>query len=119
MEKYWQKRYLIYYVLLIALLIRLLLLFNGQRFVDGDEGVVGIMARHITEGSFPITRYGQHYGGGHVIEAYLAALLFLLFGIRSEEHTSELQSHSFISYAVFCLKKKTNNKITSLMDDIM
>src|ERR1051326_2772989 len=24
---------------------------------------------------------------------------------RSEEHTSELQSHFFISYAVFCLKK--------------
>src|ERR1051326_8750246 len=24
--------------------------------------------------------------------------------VRSEEHTSELQSHSFISYAVFCLK---------------
>src|ERR1051326_9476658 len=30
---------------------------------------------------------------------------------RSEEHTSELQSHSFISYAVFCLKKKTNNLV--------
>ena len=29
---------------------------------------------------------------------------------RSEEHTSELQSHSFISYAVFCLKKKKNKK---------
>src|SRR5210317_2074531 len=28
--------------------------------------------------------------------------------IRSEEHTSELQSHSEISYAVFCLKKKKN-----------
>ena len=28
---------------------------------------------------------------------------------RSEEHTSELQSHSFISYAVFCLKKKKMN----------
>src|SRR6186713_3527152 len=27
---------------------------------------------------------------------------------RSEEHTSELQSHSGISYAVFCLKKKKN-----------
>src|ERR1051326_9345054 len=26
---------------------------------------------------------------------------------RSEEHTSELQSHSFISYAVFCLKTNT------------
>src|SRR5213596_4304393 len=27
---------------------------------------------------------------------------------RSEEHTSELQSHGLISYAVFCLKKKQN-----------
>ena len=31
---------------------------------------------------------------------------FINNSIRSEEHTSELQSHSFISYAVFCLKKK-------------
>src|SRR3546814_2764378 len=29
---------------------------------------------------------------------------------RSEEHTSELQSLMRISYAVFCLKKKTNNQ---------
>src|SRR3546814_3090305 len=29
--------------------------------------------------------------------------------IRSEEHTSELQSLMRISYAVFCLKKKTTN----------
>src|SRR3546814_20843990 len=29
---------------------------------------------------------------------------------RSEEHTSELQSLMRISYAVFCLKKKTTNK---------
>src|SRR5213596_3962075 len=26
--------------------------------------------------------------------------------VRSEEHTSELQSHGLISYAVFCVKKK-------------
>src|SRR3546814_3631964 len=31
-------------------------------------------------------------------------------GGRSEEHTSELQSLMRISYAVFCLKKKTNSK---------
>src|SRR3546814_7260736 len=31
-----------------------------------------------------------------------------LDGDRSEEHTSELQSLMRISYAVFCLKKKTN-----------
>src|SRR3546814_1628274 len=30
--------------------------------------------------------------------------------IRSEEHTSELQSLMSISYAVFCLKKKINKK---------
>src|SRR3546814_636005 len=33
------------------------------------------------------------------------------FANRSEEHTSELQSLMRISYAVFCLKKKNNNKI--------
>src|SRR3546814_4513401 len=30
---------------------------------------------------------------------------------RSEEHTSELQSLMRISYAVFCLKKKNNDKL--------
>src|SRR3546814_8376962 len=33
-----------------------------------------------------------------------------LFGRRSEEHTSELQSLMRISYAVFCLKKKNRTK---------
>src|SRR3546814_6725291 len=33
-----------------------------------------------------------------------------LEGLRSEEHTSELQSLMRISYAVFCLKKKTTTK---------
>src|SRR3546814_6770055 len=33
--------------------------------------------------------------------------------IRSEEHTSELQSLMRISYAVFCLKKKTTNRPTN------
>src|SRR3546814_8327806 len=32
---------------------------------------------------------------------------------RSEEHTSELQSLMRISYAVFCLKKKTTSNITT------
>src|SRR5213596_4383287 len=34
---------------------------------------------------------------------------------RSEEHTSELQSHGLISYAVFCLKKKKNKIILSYL----
>mgnify|MGYP000156014512 CR=1 FL=1 len=36
--------------------------------------------------------------GGHIKN--------IKIGRRSEEHTSELQSQSTISYAVFCLKKK-------------
>src|SRR3546814_3860094 len=36
----------------------------------------------------------------------------LIKGIRSEEHTSELQSLMRISYAVFCLKTKTYTTIT-------
>src|SRR3546814_7419915 len=36
--------------------------------------------------------------------------------LRSEEHTSELQSLMRISYAVFCLKKKkTHTKITTVI----
>src|SRR3546814_9128278 len=42
-------------------------------------------------------------------EARCRALLRRRQGIRSEEHTSELQSLMRISYAVFCLKKKKKN----------
>src|SRR3546814_10451063 len=38
------------------------------------------------------------------------ALVEILLLDRSEEHTSELQSLMRISYAVFCLKKKTLNQ---------
>src|SRR3546814_1879130 len=34
--------------------------------------------------------------------------------VRSEEHTSELQSLMRISYAVFCLKKKNNTNTNTI-----
>src|SRR3546814_2575349 len=37
---------------------------------------------------------------------------------RSEEHTSELQSLMRISYAVFCLKKKTQHQPTQIQQTI-
>src|SRR3546814_2339925 len=40
---------------------------------------------------------------------------FFVFDVRSEEHTSELQSLMRISYAVFCLKKK-NHKHNNTID---
>src|SRR3546814_9141667 len=39
----------------------------------------------------------------------LAAAFTVVPIVRSEEHTSELQSLMRISYAVFCLKKKKHN----------
>src|SRR3546814_3612730 len=48
---------------------------------------------------------GQHFGGNHV-DRYQG------LGVRSEEHTSELQSLMRISYAVFCLQNTTNTNTT-------
>src|SRR3546814_8332361 len=45
-------------------------------------------------------RRGRQLGAGNIREADSR--------LRSEEHTSELQSLLRISYAVFCLKKKKN-----------
>src|SRR3546814_1361664 len=63
---------------------------------------------------------GQSAGRGEVAKIRRAVGtsggLFLIAGVlitiaRSEEHTSELQSLMRISYAVFCLKKKTKTNI--------
>src|SRR3546814_7149179 len=51
----------------------------------------------------------DHYERRHPVEAgdlVLAQEVGDLIAVRSEEHTSELQSLMRISYAVFCLKKK-------------
>src|SRR3546814_6268020 len=39
---------------------------------------------------------------------FALSTIVYVYGGRSEEHTSELQSLMRISYAVFCLKKKNN-----------
>src|SRR3546814_1515197 len=68
----------------------------------------------------PITRQNWHRAkdgavdGAVLINADIKDPLqwtsFLLAWDRSEEHTSELQSLMRISYAVFCLKKKQQQK---------
>ena len=69
-------------VMLFALIVfvRVMFLMNWQFMLDGDESVVGIMAKHILEGeSNPIFYYGQNYMG--TLEQYSAALLFFFFGV--------------------------------------
>src|SRR3546814_2767103 len=43
--------------------------------------------------------------------AWIAPRGIVAVAVRSEEHTSELQSLMRISYAVFCLKKKNNRMV--------
>src|SRR3546814_4397099 len=55
----------------------------------------------------PETRQGaRHWTLSDIVEAPVVTDLAIA---RSEEHTSELQSLMRISYAVFCLKKKTTH----------
>src|SRR3546814_1919364 len=46
--------------------------------------------------------------GYHPMTVYFPLVVHGAMLVRSEEHTSELQSLMRISYAVFCLKKKKN-----------
>src|SRR3546814_4711063 len=48
-----------------------------------------------------------------IIGGELLAIIIRHARYRSEEHTSELQSLMRISYAVFCLKKKTTNTFST------
>jgi MFS family permease len=69
-------------VLLIALALRLALLLpgNGTGIISfhSDEAVIGLMARHILQGEFPVFFYGQAYMGS--LDAFLVAGAFVLFG---------------------------------------
>src|SRR3546814_4496650 len=62
--------------------------------------------------AFGAAKAARHGHGGQACQAYTQGV-----DVRSEEHTSELQSLMRISYAVFCLKKKKiirkNNKMTN------
>src|SRR3546814_3437460 len=61
---------------------------------------------------------GQAFPGREIVPVPCRPLIWqngslhcLTMQLRSEEHTSELQSLMRISYAVFCLKKKKKNTI--------
>jgi hypothetical protein len=65
-----------------AAALRLDFLFAANFVLDGDEAIVGLMAKHIVEGGqVPIFYYGQHYMGS--LEAILVSGLFSLMGVST------------------------------------
>src|SRR3546814_9665242 len=58
----------------------------------------------------PIGRFGSWYVGLTASTWWLLTGAAAAAALRSEEHTSELQSLMRISYAVFCLKKKKKDQ---------
>jgi hypothetical protein len=69
-------------LVLLGLVVRLAIIFSPLGEIDGDEAVVGLMARHIAFlGERPVFYYGQPYLGS--LEAFSAAPLFVLFDSSS------------------------------------
>lgn len=74
-----QDKYILAFLLLVALVLRLDFLIPIDFVIDADEAIVGLMAKHIAEGQdIPTFYYGQHYMGS--LEPLLVSLLFKLFG---------------------------------------
>ena len=70
--------------LLLVTASRLPILFGGQTFPDGDESIVGLMAKHISEGeAFPAFFYGQRYGFS-LFESGPVAIAFRVLGLSNE-----------------------------------
>lgn len=68
--------------LVIGLILRLDFVIPVDFVIDADEAIVGLMAKHISEGrEIPIFYYGQSYMGS--FEAILAAQVFKLYGPSS------------------------------------
>jgi 4-amino-4-deoxy-L-arabinose transferase-like glycosyltransferase len=65
-------------VLALAALVRLAVVLGPLGWLESDEAIVGLMARHILEGDRPVFYWGQSYLGA--LEAYSAAAAFALFG---------------------------------------
>jgi len=81
LKKYNSGLEILFFVLL-GLAPRLLLLIHSNAGIESDEAIVGLMAKHITEGTgIPAFYYGQAYMGS--LESIIAALYFFIFGVNN------------------------------------
>jgi hypothetical protein len=66
------------FLAIAGVILRWVFSINGVVSFNSDEAVVGLMARHMLQGEFPLFFYGQAYMGS--LDAAFAAAGFLLFG---------------------------------------
>jgi hypothetical protein len=67
-------------LLAVAFLLRLAIISSPFGWLEADEAVVGLMARHILEGERPVYFWGQPHGYLGALEAYCAAAAFAIVG---------------------------------------
>src|SRR3546814_6630223 len=86
-------------------------LLNGHIAINNimDSGLdVQIFGQNLTDKTYFLNPNASGSSPGFITKSLGAPRTYGI-RIRSEEHTSELQSLMRISYAVFCLKKKKQN----------
>src|SRR3546814_1760743 len=88
-----------------------------ERVADDARGYRWMLARSVAviDGKpLPLATFDQRRWHGRSTDQILTQRRQIM-AMRSEEHTSELQSLMRISYAVFCLKKKNIRLNTKLV----
>src|SRR3546814_8265801 len=92
-------------------------LIGIARFATGsreiDPSLLFIDFQNIAHRPIACGNRVDHFRGRKIVQVEVAEAA--TFGIRSEEHTYELQSLMRISYAVFCLKKNKTHKQTQTL----
>ena len=77
-----RRHWIVIALAIVAVITRFALLLLARTHVHSDEAVIGLMAKHISEGRyFPFYMYGQAYNASAAWEAYLAVIPFKLFGV--------------------------------------
>lgn len=79
----WVNKYSVFLIIIFCFLSRLPQLFSENLFLDGDECIVGLMAKHFSEGiDVPYFFYGQTYGFSFV-EVVAIRISYLFLGVNA------------------------------------
>ncbi len=106
------QRILFILIFLLGIALRVIYLITPD--LNSDQAVIGLMARHILDGEFPIFYWGEHYAGP--IESYFASIIFYIFG--SSPLTLSLSPFIFsliFIFLVYRLGKEMFNEKVGLM----